>query len=127
MTVAFKFLKRAFGWSFFHYFTTLQFFPSNYALFMLLFLCRRTVTSVADSVKKFSGAGAAHSPQPSRVSKPKTSPKKPELKPSASPALEAKATPAKTTTDAAKGTPGNYSNYHTVVGGATPGSLKSCC
>ncbi len=66
---------------------------------------RRTVTSVADSVKKFSVAGAPSS-EPSKVSKPKPSTKKPELKPSASPALEAKATTAKTTLDVAIGSPG---------------------
>lgn len=69
-------------------------------------LCRHGVTSVADSVKKFGGARAPSSPEPSRVSRPKPPSKKPELKPTASPALEAKATPAIVTTDEAVATTG---------------------
>ena len=69
------------------------------------------MTSVADSVKKFSGATAS-SPEVSRVVKPKPPSKKPELKAAASPALEARALSARTTTDGATGTPGKW--YSTV-------------
>ncbi len=74
---------------------------------MCVCVCSRTVTSVADSVKKFGGAGPSDSTEPTRSSKPKLAPKKPELKGAASPALENRATGAAAkTSGVAKGTPG---------------------
>ena len=63
------------------------------------------MTSVADSVKKFSGA-VPPSPEPSRVSRPKPATKKPELTGSASPAQESRATGAAKTSGVAQAAPG---------------------
>ena len=64
------------------------------------------MTSVADSVKKFSGAVPQGSPESSRVSKPKPASKKPDLKGGASPALDTKASGAARNSGAAKGATG---------------------
>jgi len=69
-------------------------------------ICSRTVSSVADSVKKFSGAVPPGSPEPSRVAKPKPASKKPDIKGEASPALETKASGAARNSGGAKGTAG---------------------
>ena len=68
-------------------------------------------------MKKFSGAGAASSPQHSKVNKPKPSTKKPDIKASASPALEVRATAARTTSDVAKETAGTEVLVITVYQG----------